>query len=101
MAKNLPQPIHAALTVAEQLSWEAGAGLLDPPPGASPVTATLAEPPLDGPDTSWPSVVRDALGVLQLGSVQAAAARLHAFDVVEGLDGEGAWAGRWAAVRPC
>ncbi len=90
MATDLPQPIHAALTVAEQLSWEAGAGLLDPPPGASPVAAALAEPPLDGLDTSWPGVVRDALGILRLGPAQVAAARLHAFDVVEGLDAEAA-----------
>jgi len=81
-----PQPVNAALIVAEQLCWEAGAGMLDPPEEASPVAIGLAEPPMDGLDTTWGSAVKQALEILQLGDGTLAAARLHAFDVVDRLD---------------
>jgi hypothetical protein len=79
--------MNAALIVAEQLCWEAGAGLLDPPRDASPVADRTPDQPMDGLDTAWPSVVTEALGLIGLEAEQLAAARLHAFDVVESIRG--------------
>jgi HD-like signal output (HDOD) protein len=83
------QPINAALIVAEQLCWEAGAGVLEPPCDASPVATAMREQPLDGLDASWPSAVAEALEITGLGAEPLAAARLHAFDVVDSI-GSGA-----------
>ncbi len=83
-----PQPINAALIVAEQLCWEAGAGVLEAPAGVSPTSAELQEQPMDGLDCSWPSVVREALEVVRLDAEALRAARVAAFDVVASLGGE-------------
>ena len=82
-----PQPVNAALIVAEQLCWEAGGGILEPPPGASPTATEMQEQPLDGLDVSWPSVVREALEILALEPQTVRAARVAAFDVVATLGG--------------
>lgn len=80
-----PQPINAALIVAEQLCWEAGAGILEAPAGASATADEMLEQPLDGLDTSWPSVVKEALEVLRLDAAALRAARVATFDAVASL----------------
>lgn len=85
---DVPQPINAALIVAEQLCWEAGAGILEAPEGVSPTSAVLHEQPMDGLDSSWPSVVREALQVVNLDEEALRAARVAAFDVVAEIGGE-------------
>lgn len=82
---GVPQPINAALIVAEQLCWEAGAGVLEPPEGASPTADELAEQPMDGLDTSWPGVVKEALQIVRFDAEALRAARVAAFDVVASL----------------
>ena len=81
----MPQPVNAALIVAEQLCWEAGAGILEAPEGAAPTADGLHEQPLDGLDTSWPSVVKEALGIVRLDAEALRAARVAAFDAVASL----------------
>jgi HD-like signal output (HDOD) protein len=93
------QPTNAALIVAEQLCWEAGAGVLKPPREASPVAKGMPEQPLDGLDASWPSAVAEALEILRLGEEPVAAARLHAFDVANSI-GTGT-AGQGKPARKC
>jgi HD-like signal output (HDOD) protein len=80
-----PQPVNAALIVAEQLCWEAGAGILEAPAGASPTGEELPEQPLDGIDTSWPSVVKEALEIVRLDAAVLRAARVAAFDAVASI----------------
>jgi len=82
---GVAHPVNAALIVAEQLCWEAGAGILEPPAGATATTAALPEQPMDGLDATWPSVVKEALGIVRLDGDALCAARVAAFDVVGSL----------------
>jgi HD-like signal output (HDOD) protein len=86
------EQVNAALIVAEQLCWEAGAGLEPPPPGASAFSMETPEPPTDGVDVNWSGLVDEARGVLRMDDLSLAAARAEAFQVVERLGG--------AAPRP-
>ena len=82
--------VNAALVVAEQLTWEAGAGLLPPPPGAGPLVTKLAEPPLEGLDANWTGAVEEACRALGMDALGLCAARAEAWEVLErlGLAGE-------------
>ena len=79
------EPLNAALIVAEQLCWEAGAGLEPPPPDASPTRTTLPEPPLEGIDANWTGMVEEARETLGLTPLALCALRAEAFDIVERL----------------
>ncbi len=80
-------PVNAVLVVAEQLCWEAGAGLEPPPPGAVALSMETPEPPHDGVDVNWSGVVDEARVILRLDDLAMAAARAEAFQVVEALGG--------------
>ncbi len=80
-----PQPVNAALILAEQLCWEAGAGIADPPGLAAEAGGGLPEQPLEGVDVNWASTVREALGVLAVDDAAVAAMRARAFDAVSAL----------------
>lgn len=88
-ADGVPQPVNAALIVAEQLCWEAGAGVLEAPAGAAPTIAETPEQPMDGLDATWPSIVKEALGIVGLDADALRAARVAAFDVVASLASAG------------
>jgi HD-like signal output (HDOD) protein len=81
---GVAQPINAALIVAEQLCWEAGAGLLPPPRAADPGTLDVPEQP-EGLDSNGERVVRRALEVIGFDPQQLAAVRGAAFDLVHDL----------------
>lgn len=80
-----PQPIHAALIVAEQLCWEAGAGIEDPPEDASPTAAETPAQPLEGVDTTRLTVVEEALEIAGLDPKALRAARVQAFGIAGSL----------------
>ena len=80
-----PEPVNAALVVAEQLAWEAGSGLAPPPEGADPMSLTTPEPPLDGLDCNWTGLVDQARKVLGMEDLALGAARAEAFQVVRAL----------------
>jgi HD-like signal output (HDOD) protein len=80
-----PQPVVAALVIAEQLAWEAGCGMEPPPPDAAPLSAATPEPPLDGLDASWTGAVEEALGILRIEPLAFCAARADAFAALERL----------------
>jgi putative nucleotidyltransferase with HDIG domain len=82
------EPVNATLVVAEQLVWEAGAGLEPPPPDAAPLSMTTPEPPHDGIDVNWSGVVDEARKILRLDDLALAAARAEAFQLVETLGGQ-------------
>jgi HD-like signal output (HDOD) protein len=86
------EPVRAALVVAEQLVWEAGAGMLPPPENADPMSQAMPEPPLEGLDANWTGVVEEARKVLSIDELAFCAARAEAFEMVErlGLAGSGA-----------
>ncbi len=81
------QALNASLVVAEQLCWEAGAGLEPPPPGAQAFSMETSEPPSDGLDVNWTGVVEEARKILRLDDLAMAAARAEAFQVVAALGG--------------
>jgi len=81
------QPVNAALVVAEQLCWEAGAGLEPPPPGADAYSMDSPEPPTQGVDVNWSGLVEEARRHLRMDDLAMAAARAEAFAVVEALGG--------------
>ena len=76
---------NAALVVAEQLCWEAGAGMLDPPDDADPYATATPEPPLEGLDVNWTGVLDEARKALKLGDEALLAARGEAFGLVSRL----------------
>ncbi len=82
-----PEPVNAALVVAEQLAWEAGAGMEPPPPGAGPMSLETPEPPLDGIDVNWTGLVEQARRALGMDDLAMGAARAEAFQVVAQLAG--------------
>jgi putative nucleotidyltransferase with HDIG domain len=94
------QLVNASLIVAEQLCWEAGAGLEPPPPEASAFSMETPEPPTDGVDVNWSGLVEEARKVLRMDDLTLAAARAEAFQLVERLAGGAAAPGpRRAAAR--
>ncbi len=82
--EGVAQPINAALVVAEQLCWEAGAGLL-PPPRHVDAGGELPEQPLDGLDTNWPSLVQEATELIGLDAAAMASARAATGDLMAEL----------------
>jgi len=80
-----PQPINAALILAEQLCWEAGLGMLPPPEDADPYAMAMPEPPLEGIDANWTGVVQEAAKALKMDELAVCAARAEAFDLLEKL----------------
>jgi putative nucleotidyltransferase with HDIG domain len=89
-----PERLVAALVVAEQLAWEAGAGIEPPPPDASPLSLETPEPPLGGLDVNWSGVVEEAARLLGLAPLALGAARAEAFELVRALDQGGGAARR-------
>jgi putative nucleotidyltransferase with HDIG domain len=79
------QPANAALIVAEQLCWEAGAGMLPPPEDADPLSLATPEPPLEGLDANWTGTVLEARRALALDDLAFGAARAEAFQLVAQL----------------
>ncbi|HTP49817.1 MAG TPA: HDOD domain-containing protein [Anaeromyxobacteraceae bacterium] len=87
LPKERPEPVSAALIVAEQLCWEAGAGVEPPPPDANPMTMVTPEPPVDGVDVNWIGLVDEARAALSMDELGLAAARAEAFGIVAQLPG--------------
>lgn len=83
-----PEPVNATLIVAEQLCWEAGAGLAPPPPEADAFGMETPEPPSDGVDVNWSGLVEEARRYLRMDDLALAAARAEAFQIVERLGGK-------------
>jgi HD-like signal output (HDOD) protein len=81
--------VNASLIVAEQLVWEAGAGLEPPPQGAAAYATEMPEPPHDGTDVNWTGLVEEACRHLRLDALAIGAARVEAFQLVQGLAGQG------------
>jgi putative nucleotidyltransferase with HDIG domain len=79
------EPVTAALVVAEQLVWEAGAGLEPPPPDANPMSLQTPEPPMDGLDVNWTGLVEQARRELGMDDLALGAARAEAFALVAQL----------------
>jgi HD-like signal output (HDOD) protein len=77
--------VNASLIVAEQLAWEAGAGLSPPPADADPRSLATPEPSLDGVDVNWTGVVDEARKCLAMDDLAMGAARAEAFQIVEAL----------------
>jgi HD-like signal output (HDOD) protein len=77
-----PQRVNAAIIVAEQLVWEAGAGML-PPEGAEPMMTETPEPPLEALDANWTGAVREAMGVLGMNELALCAARVEAWEILK------------------
>jgi HD-like signal output (HDOD) protein len=80
-----PEPVSAALVVAEQLVWEAGAGIEPPPPDANPMSLATPEPPSDGVDVNWTGMVDQARRELGMDDLAFGAARAEAFALVAQL----------------
>ena len=80
-----PEPVSAALVVAEQLVWEAGAGLEPPPPDANPMSLATPEPPNDGIDVNWTGMVEQARRELAMDDLAFGAARAEVFALVAQL----------------
>jgi HD-like signal output (HDOD) protein len=87
VVEGVPQPINAALVVAEQLCWELGAGLLPPPrhADAGSMEGDLPEQPLEGLDTNWPSLVQEAMGLVGFDAEALVHARAAAGDLLSEL----------------
>ncbi len=77
-----PQQVNAALVIAEHLTWEAGAGILAPPPEARPLGTEVHEPPLDGIDSNWTGVVEEARAALEMDDLGFCAARAESWEVL-------------------
>ena len=82
------EPLNAALVVAEHLVWEAGAGMVPPPPDADPFAVGFKEPPLDGVDVNWTGLVEEAARLLGMDALAVGAARVEAFQLVKNLGGQ-------------
>ncbi len=83
--RGKPEPLNAALIVAEQLVWEAGAGMEPPPAGADPRSPRMPEAPLDGLDANWSGLVEDARAALGMDMLALCALRVEAFEAVRQL----------------
>lgn len=78
-------PINAALIVAEQLCWEAGLGMLPPPPDADPYAMAMPEPPLEGLDANWTGLVNEAARALKMDELAVCATRAEVFGLLDKL----------------
>jgi len=76
---------NAALVLAEQLCWEAGAGMLPPPDDADALSVATPEPPLEGLDVNWTGVLEEARKALKMDDLAIGAARAEAFEIVAQL----------------
>jgi putative nucleotidyltransferase with HDIG domain len=76
---------NAALVIAEQLCWEAGAGMLPPPDDADPMSVHTPEAPLEGLDVNWTGTFEEARKALKMQDLELGAARAEAFDLVAKL----------------
>jgi len=76
------QQVNAALVVAEQLCWEAGAGMLPPPEGAHATSDATPEPPTSGLDANRAERFQEARSALRLSDAALATARAEAFEIV-------------------
>lgn len=88
LALESPEPVNAVLIVAEQLCWEAGAGIEPPPQEADPMSMKTPEPPIDGVDVNWSGLVDQARKALSIDDLALAAARAEAFRIVAQLAGQ-------------
>ena len=86
---GVPQPVNAAMIVAEQLCWEAGAGLAPGPREPDAETVFTPKPPSGALDVNGPDTLEEARRVLSLGDEELAGARREAFQLVAKLGGEG------------
>ena len=87
LAAERPELVTAVLIVAEQLCWEAGAGIEQAPPEANAMSMKTPEPPVDGVDVNWSGLVDQARNVLAMDDLAMAAARAEAFGIVAQLGG--------------
>jgi HD-like signal output (HDOD) protein len=76
-----PVPINAALVVAEQLAWEAGLGLAEPPDDADPTSTATPEAPLGTVDLASSVTLDEARQVLGLDDLALGALRVKAFEL--------------------
>ena len=76
---------NAALVIAEQLCWEAGAGMLPPPDDADPMSPHTPEAPLEGIDVNWTGTFEEARRALKMNDLALGAARAEAFNLVAKL----------------
>jgi len=76
-----PIVMNAALVVAEQLAWEAGLGLADPPEDADPSSPATPEPPLGAVDLASSVTLDEARKVLALDDLALAALRVKGFEL--------------------
>jgi putative nucleotidyltransferase with HDIG domain len=76
------EPTNAALVAAEQLCWEAGAGMLPPPEDADPMSLATPEPPLEGLDANWTGTFEEARRALHMDDLALGAMRAEAFEIV-------------------
>jgi len=79
------QAVNAAVVLAHQLAWEAGAGLTPPPPGAASTAAATPAQPEEAIDADTPHTVERAIEILGLEPEDLLALRVEAFELVEGL----------------
>lgn len=82
-----PSQVNAAVVLAHQLAWEAGAGLLPPPPEASAGATKMLAQPEGGLDCDALQTVEQAIEVLWLEDEDVLALRAEAFELVEALPG--------------
>jgi putative nucleotidyltransferase with HDIG domain len=94
------RPVNAAVIVAEQLAWEAGAGLLPAPEDADPLATSTPEPPLEGLDANWTGVVEEARKALELDGLGLCALRAETFALLDKLGLSGPRKGRSEAGAP-
>jgi HD-like signal output (HDOD) protein len=76
-----PLPMNAALVVAEQLAWECGLGLAEPPDDADPTSTATPEAPLGALDLASSVTLDEARKVLALNDLALAALRVEAFQL--------------------
>jgi len=82
-----PSPANAMLVIAEQLCWEAGAGMLPPPEDADPMSVSTPDPPLEGVDVNWSGTFEEARRILKMDDLILGALRAEAFSTVAALQG--------------
>lgn len=85
LSAERPEAVTAVLIVSEQLCWEAGAGIEEPPPQANPMSMKTPEPPVEGADVNWIGLVDQARRALGMDDLAMAAARAEAFAIVAQL----------------
>jgi putative nucleotidyltransferase with HDIG domain len=82
-----PLPMNAALVVAEQLAWEAGLGLAEPPDDADPTSTATPEAPLGALDLASSVTLDEARQALALNDLGMAALRAEAFQLAARMNG--------------